>query len=138
MMNTLDIRHLEPLLAQDFHYASQKVLAEIETKAEYIDYITGKLRVMDRPDARPFAEMADWDAWGGGPCVVLAQGDRDRLVATAVAEVEDGRIPIMGLKATQRCLHRDDDLQPPRRTPANRPPSQRSVLQTAHVTSGSC
>lgn len=29
MINTLDIRHLESLLADDFHYASQNVIDEI-------------------------------------------------------------------------------------------------------------
>ena len=39
MMNTLDSSKLEPLLSDDFHYASQMVLAEIESKQEYLDYI---------------------------------------------------------------------------------------------------
>lgn len=52
MINTLDIRHLEHLLADDFHYASQH----------------------------------------GGPCVVLAQGGPDDLVATVVAEIAGYRI----------------------------------------------
>jgi hypothetical protein len=34
MVNTLDASHLEPLLADDFHYASQWVFAEMESKAE--------------------------------------------------------------------------------------------------------
>lgn len=43
MMNTLDASFLEPLLAEDFHYASQWVLAEIESKSAYLEYIVPKL-----------------------------------------------------------------------------------------------
>ena len=43
MMNTLDASCLEPLLADDFHYASQWVFAEIESKKAYLEYIVPKL-----------------------------------------------------------------------------------------------
>lgn len=92
MINTLDIRHLEHLLADDFHYASQHVIKEIGTRSEFVSYMTPKLRAMDTPSARPLAEMAEWDAYGGGPCVVLAQGGPDDLVATVVAEIAGYRI----------------------------------------------
>ena len=92
MINTLDIRHLEHLLADDFHYASQNVIEEIGTRSEFVSYMTPKLRAMDTPSARPLAEMAEWDAYGGGPCVVLAQGGPDDLVATVVAEIAGYRI----------------------------------------------
>ena len=39
MLNTLDESHIEPLLADDFHYSSQKVFSEITSKAEFLDYI---------------------------------------------------------------------------------------------------
>ena len=42
MMNTLDASNLEPMLAEDFHYASQWVLPEITSKADYLAYITSK------------------------------------------------------------------------------------------------
>lgn len=37
MMNNLDASHLETLLADDFHYASQWGFAEIESKASYME-----------------------------------------------------------------------------------------------------
>ena len=46
MMNTLDASHLEPLLADDFNYASQWVFAEIESKTAYLNYITPKLETI--------------------------------------------------------------------------------------------
>ena len=98
MMNTLDVSHLEPLLADDFHYASQMVFEEITSRDDFIAYITPKLRTIADAGATAYAEMA-WDdsrgaARGGGaePCVVMAQNDKDNLVATVLAEVGDGKI----------------------------------------------
>jgi hypothetical protein len=59
MINTLDASPLEPLLADDFHYASQNVVDEIRSKKEFLDYIEPKLRVMARSGSPVFAEMGD-------------------------------------------------------------------------------
>ena len=72
MMNTLDASALEPLLAEDFHYASQWVFAEITSKAEYLDYIVPKLETLRRAGVSPWAEMARLDHEIPGPCVVMA------------------------------------------------------------------
>lgn len=92
MVNTLDASHLEPLLADDFHYASQWVFAEMESKAEFMEYIVPKLETMRRSDAMPWAEMGWLDHTFPGPCVVIAQGDKDDLVAVMLAKVENGKI----------------------------------------------
>ena len=94
MMNTGDIRILEPLLADDFHYASQWVFTEIESKAEYIEYIKPKLAAVKASGQRAWAEIGHLDRELPGPCVVLvlAQGERDNLVALVLAKVEAGQI----------------------------------------------
>ena len=91
-MNTLDASHLEPLLADDFHYASQWVFDEMESKAEFLDYIVAKLETIRECGELPWAEMGWLDHTWPGPCVVMAQGKRDDLVALVVAEVADGKI----------------------------------------------
>ena len=95
MMNTLDASHLEPLLADDFHYASQMVFEEITSRDDFLAYITPKLRTIADAGAIAYAEMA-WDERRGGggpePCVVMAQNDKDNLVATVLAKVGDGKI----------------------------------------------
>ena len=48
MMNTLDSSKLESLLAENFHYASQMVFSEIESKQEYMAYIKPKLEAVGR------------------------------------------------------------------------------------------
>ena len=92
MVNTLDASHLEPLLADDFHYASQWVFAEMESKAEFREYIIPKLETMRGSDALPWAEMGWLDHTFSGPCVVIAQSDKDDLVAVMLAKVENGKI----------------------------------------------
>jgi hypothetical protein len=92
MMNALDSSKLEPLLSDDFHYASQMVLAEIESKQEYLEYIKPKLEVVRASGTNVWAEMAMLTHSFPGPCVVLAQGDKENLVALVLAKVKGERI----------------------------------------------
>ena len=92
MMNTLDSSKLAPLLSDDFHYASQMVLAEIESKQEYLDYINPKLEVVRASGTKVWAEMAILTHSFPGPCVVLAQGDKENLVALVLAKVKGDQI----------------------------------------------
>lgn len=92
MMNTLDASFLEPLLAEDFHYASQWVLAEIESKSAYLEYIVPKLDAIRKSGAAAWAEMGWLDRELPGPCVIMAQGDKDNLLAVVLTKVEDGKI----------------------------------------------
>ena len=58
MMNTLDSSKLEPLLSPDFHYESQMVFSEINSKQAYLDYINPKLEVVKASSTKVWAEMA--------------------------------------------------------------------------------
>jgi hypothetical protein len=97
MMNTLDASSLEPLLADDFHYASQWVFAEIESKSAYLEYILPKLDAIRKSGAVAWAEMGWLDREFPGPCVVMAQGDKDNLLAVVLVKVEDGKIKRLDL-----------------------------------------
>lgn len=97
MMNSLDASHLEALLADDFRYASQWVFAEIESKAAYLEYIVPKLEAIRKSGTAAWAEMAWLDREFLGPCVVMAQGDKDNLVAVVLAKVEAGKIARLDL-----------------------------------------
>lgn len=92
MMNTLDASRLEPLLAEDFHYASQWVFSEITSKADYLAYITPKLEAIRSSGTQVWAEMGVLDRELPGPCVVMAQGDREKLAAVVLAAVEGDKI----------------------------------------------
>ena len=97
MMNTLDVSHLEPFLAEDFHYASQWVFDEIASKGDYLDYIVPKLEAIHQSGAAAWAEMGWLDREIPGPCVVMAQGEKDNLIAVVLARVEDGKIKRLDL-----------------------------------------
>lgn len=97
MMNTLDASHLAPLLAEDFRYSSQWVFPEIESKADYIAYITPKLQAIRSSGAQLWAEMGALDRELPGPCVVLAQGEKEKLLAVVLAKVEGDRLKRLDL-----------------------------------------
>lgn len=97
MMNTLDASRLEPLLAEDFHYASQWVLSEITSKADYLAYIMPKLEAIRSSGAEVWAEMGVLDRELPGPCVVMAQGGREKLAAVVLVAVEGNKIKRLDL-----------------------------------------
>ena len=97
MMNTLDASQLEPLLADDFHYASQWVFAEIESKTAYLEYIVQKLDAIRKSGVTVWAEMGSLDREFPGPCVVMAEGEKNNLMAVVLAEVEDGKVKRLDL-----------------------------------------
>jgi len=92
MMNTLDASKIEHLLADAFHYASHFVFGEIESKAEYLGYVTEKLKTIQFLGSKVWAEMGTLIHELPGPCVVVAQGEKDELVAVVIATVKEDRI----------------------------------------------
>ena len=98
MMNTLDSSHLEPLLAEDFSYASQMVFDEIGSKQLFLEYIEPKLQTIKRANATVYAEIGTVNAYSKQqPCVILAQNKRDNLEALVLATVESGELKRLDL-----------------------------------------
>ena len=97
MLNTLDASHLAPLLADDFHYASQWVAEEIESKADYLAYMVPKLESIRKSGNPVWAEMGWLTREFPGPCVIVSQGDKDKLVGVVLARVEGDRIKRLDL-----------------------------------------
>lgn len=92
MMNTQDESKFAELLADNFHYASQWVLSEIESRQAYLDYIKPKLSAIKLPGSAVWAEMAHLESEIPGACVVMAQGSKDNLVSLVLVKVADGKI----------------------------------------------
>ena len=91
-LNTLSAEALWPLLAEDFEYGSQRVLADVTSKAVFRTYFSLKLANL-RESRRPvFAELGRITAYGHEHCVILAQGRKENLVRLAFADVTDGFI----------------------------------------------
>jgi hypothetical protein len=91
-LNRLDASYLLPLLADDFHYASQWVFAEITSKAQFAAYFIPKLDTVRRSGQLAWAEMGHLDREIPGPCVVVAQGEKENLVGLVLAKVAGDRI----------------------------------------------
>lgn len=87
-MNTLDISHIEPLLDDDFRYSSQWMIGEISSKQEFADHIKSWLLSVKQSGSRFYAEIAIIQAWGHNKCIVTAEGEKDKLVATVFAHVK--------------------------------------------------
>ena len=92
MMNTLNPDLLDPWLDDDMKYTSQWVFEDLVGKQEYLKYIRGKIQSIKKYGARVWAEIAYTDAFGAGPCVVLAQESPDNLQATLLIEMDGDRI----------------------------------------------
>lgn len=92
MMNTLDSTEFELLLEDNFSYESQTVMKPINGKKEFIEYIRPKLRAIKISSTAIFAELAELNAYGQKDCVLIAQNDKDNLVATVYAKVNGSKI----------------------------------------------
>lgn len=99
MMNTGSAAHIEPLLADDFRYASQWVFKEMVGKQAYLDYITAKLETVRKSGDPIWAEVGYLDASHQRPCVVLAAGDADNLVAVVLIKTQGSSIQRMDMCA---------------------------------------
>jgi len=87
MINTLDASRLEPYLAKNFCYSSQKVLTELTSKQAFLYYIRGKLSTLQASSNKVFAEIGVLEKdYPIGPCVLLAEGNKDGLVAVVLAK----------------------------------------------------
>jgi len=92
MMHHLSVDYLAPMLADDFHYASQWVIEEITSKQQYLDYMRPKLEAIKESGNRVWAELGELQTYPGGPCLVVAQGERNNISATVLVEVMGSKI----------------------------------------------
>ena len=97
MMNTLDASKIEPILAEDFHYSSQWVLTDITSKQDFLDYITPKLEAIRTGGSEVWAEMGELTREIPGPCVVMAQGEKDNLISVILAKVEGDKLKSLSM-----------------------------------------
>ena len=89
MVNSKDPSRLAPMLPEDFRYASQSVLNELDSREAFLDYITAKLRTIARSGSVVRAQMGTVSyGWAGAPCVILEQDGT--AVANVLATVEQG------------------------------------------------
>ena len=92
MMHTLDSSEFESYLSEDFTYSSQKVLTDMNSKDEFIEYIRPKLETIKKTNSSVYAELGVCPAYGHTDCLIMAQGDKSNLLGVAYASVDKGKI----------------------------------------------
>ena len=92
MMHTLDSSEFESFLSEDFSYSSQKVLTDMNSKNEFIEYIRPKLETIKKTNSSVYAELGVCPAYGHTDCLIMAQGDKSNLLGVAYASVDKGKI----------------------------------------------
>ena len=97
MMHTLDSSEFESFLSEDFSYSSQKVLTDMNSKDEFIEYIRPKLETIKKTKSSVYAELCVCPAYGHNDCLIMAQGDKSNLLGVAYASVDEGKISGLSL-----------------------------------------
>ena len=97
MLHTLDSSQFESFLSEDFSYSSQKVLTDMNSKDEFIEYIRPKLELIKKAKSSVYAELGVCPAYGHTDCLIMAQGDKSNLLGVAYASVDGGKISSLSL-----------------------------------------
>ena len=97
MMHSLDSSEFESFLAEDFSYSSQKVLTDMNSRDEFIEYIRPKLEIIKKTKSSVYAELGICPAYGHNDCLIMAQGDKSNLLGVAYASVDEGKITGLAL-----------------------------------------
>ena len=97
MLHTLDSSEFESFLSEDFSYSSQKVLTDMNSKDEFIEYISPKLETIKKTNSSVYAELGICPAYGHIDCLIMAQGDKSNLLGVAYASVDEGKISSLSL-----------------------------------------
>ena len=97
MLYTLDSSEFESFLSEDFSYSSQKVLSDMNSKDEFIEYIRPKLETIKKSKSPVYAELGVCPAYGHTDCLIMAQGDKSNLLGVAYASVDEGKISSLSL-----------------------------------------
>ena len=77
--SNLDSSYFEDALAEDFQYASDQVFAVITSKKEYLDYITGKYKTIQKSNSAPEVRLCR-NRNTGQPAVYLNQRGNEAIL----------------------------------------------------------
>ena len=72
MLHTLDSSEFESFLSEDFSYSSQKVLTDMNSRDEFIEYIRPKLETIKNTKSPVYAELGICTAYGHTDCLIIA------------------------------------------------------------------
>jgi hypothetical protein len=97
MMNTRNLEHFEPYIADDIELKSQVQAEPVQGKKAFLEHLAKNLeKVAD--DAPVWAEIGEIHKTGRTrPCAVLSQYSRENMVASATVEIEGGKVKRLNL-----------------------------------------
>ncbi len=92
MMNTRNIKHFLPFIADDIELISQIQAEPVQGRQDFLDYLARNLgKIAD--DAPMYAQLGEIHKSGRiRPCAVLSQYSRDNMVATATIELNGDKV----------------------------------------------
>tara|TARA_B100000886_G_scaffold323442_1_gene267251 strand:- start:790 stop:1122 length:333 start_codon:yes stop_codon:yes gene_type:complete len=71
MLHTLDSSEFESFLSEDFSYSSQKVLTDMNSRDEFIEYIRPKLETTKKSKSHVYSELGVSEAYGHKDCLIM-------------------------------------------------------------------
>lgn len=97
MMNTRNIGHFEPLIADDIELKSQVQSEPVQGRQAFLDYLAKNLeKIAD--DAQVWAEIGEIPSCGRArPCAVLSQYRPENRVASATVDIEGNKVKRLNL-----------------------------------------
>ena len=97
MMNTRNLNHFEPFIAEDIELISQIQAEPVQGRQEFLDYLAKNLeKIAD--DAPMWAQLGEIHKSGRTrPCAVLSQYSRENMVATATIEITGDKVSRLNL-----------------------------------------
>lgn len=90
--NQLDCSEFLKLLDDDAHYASQWVFSELENNAVISEYLVGKMNTVKNTDSKVYAELGIAHHGKSRHCVLMAQGDKDKVAAIIIFKIKNNKI----------------------------------------------
>ena len=85
LLHSLDSSEFESFLSEDFSYSSQKVLTDMNSKDEFIEYIRPKLETIKKSKSHVYAELGMCPAYVHTDYLIMAQGAKSNLLGFAYA-----------------------------------------------------
>lgn len=97
MMNTRNLNHFEPFIAEDIELNSQIQAEPVQGRQDFLDYLAKHLeKIAD--DAPMWAQLGEIHKSGRTrPCAVLSQYSQENMVATATVEITGDKVSRLNL-----------------------------------------
>ena len=98
---TYDVSPIADDLSDDMHYASMWVFQELQSKAEYLDYLEGKLQTMKNSNKTFEFKIVNGGMHSKALLIDKVNGVVDRGAGFVVDFNEDGKVSMLNITAPE-------------------------------------